>query len=130
MRGQGYTGGDHEGIMFPFTTIIEWGATLLSLYGFWLCVRHRAVCFVVFLIADAGWFVSAWVNAHPALLAQQAVYIVLNVIGYYMWRRDERIHDALERLESRPLVRGRKMADAEADEEPGGLVMVPALTRG
>ncbi len=87
---------------FP-TTLIEWGATLLSLAGFWLCIRHRAVCFLVFLVADAGWFVSAWVNFHPSLLAQQAVYIRLNVVGYWMWRKDERLQAALESVEKRAL---------------------------
>ena len=90
--------------MSPFTTtLIEWGSTLLSLGGFWLCIRHRPSCFVVFLFADIGWFVSAWLNAHSALLAQQMVYIILNIVGYIMWRRDEQIEERLNRLESRPL---------------------------
>ena len=51
--------------MSPFTTtLIEWGATLLSLYGFWLCIQHRSSCFVVFCVADLGWFASAWMNSH------------------------------------------------------------------
>jgi nicotinamide riboside transporter PnuC len=90
--------------MSPFTTtLIEWGATLLSLYGFWLCIQHRASCFVVFLVADLGWFTSAWVNFHPTLLAQQTVYILLNIVGYVMWRRDERLREALELIETREL---------------------------
>ena len=87
---------------FP-TTLIEWGATLLSLAGFWLCIQHRAACFLVFLVADIGWFVSAWVNFHPSLLAQQAVYVLLNVVGYVMWRRDDRLRETLEALEKRAL---------------------------
>jgi nicotinamide riboside transporter PnuC len=90
--------------MSPFTTtLIEWGATLLSLIGFWLCIQHRASCFVVFLVADLGWFVSAWVNFHPTLLAQQSVYILLNIVGYIMWRKDDRIREELERIEGRAL---------------------------
>jgi len=90
--------------MSPFTTtLIEWGATLLSLYGFWLCIQHRSICFVVFLVADLGWFVSAYVNFHPSLLAQQSVYILLNIVGYIMWRREERLRQELERYESRRL---------------------------
>jgi nicotinamide riboside transporter PnuC len=90
--------------MSPFTTtLIEWGSTLLSLYGFWLCIQHRSSCFVVFLVADLGWFASAWVNSHSALLAQQAVYILLNVVGYVMWRKDERLREELERIETREL---------------------------
>jgi len=27
------------------------------------------------------------VNSHPFLLAQQSVYILLNVVGYVMWRQ-------------------------------------------
>jgi nicotinamide riboside transporter PnuC len=90
--------------MSPFTTtLIEWGSTLLSLAGFWLCIQHRSSCFVVFLVADLGWFVSAYVNFHPSLLAQQSVYILLNIVGYIMWRREERLRPALERYESRRL---------------------------
>ncbi len=80
-----------EVVMSSFNTIIEWGATLLSLYGSWLCIRHRVSCFVVFLFADLGWFASAWVNAHPSLLAQQFVYILLNILGFVMWTRDGRL---------------------------------------
>ena len=90
--------------MSPFTTtLIEWGATLLSLIGFWLCIQHRSSCFVVFSIADLGWFASAWVNSHPSLLAQQSVYILLNIVGYVLWRRDERLREELERIEAREL---------------------------
>ena len=98
--------------MSPFTTtLIEWGATLLSLVGFWLCIQHRASCFVVFLVADLGWFVSAWVNFHPTLLAQQSVYILLNIVGYIMWRKDDRLKAELEKIEQRAL----KIPDAEQE---------------
>jgi nicotinamide riboside transporter PnuC len=97
--------------MSPFTTtLIEWGSTLLSVAGFWLCIQHRAVCFVVFLVADLGWFASAWMNFHPSLLAQQSVYILLNIVGYILWRRDERLREELERIEEREL-------EIAADEE-------------
>jgi hypothetical protein len=87
--------------MSPFTTtLIEWGATLLSLYGFWLCIQHRASCFVVFCVGDLGWFVSAWVSHHPTLLAQQFVYILLNIVGYALWRRDERLRWGLEPIQA------------------------------
>ena len=100
--------------MSPFTTtLIEWGSTLLSLGGFWLCIRHRSSCFVVFLVADLGWFASAWVNGHASLLAQQSVYVLLNIVGYIMWRRDERLEKELERLEKREL-----KVHAAADEVP------------
>lgn len=101
--------------MSPFTTtLIEWGSTLLSLVGFWLCIRHRSSCFLVFLVADLGWFVSAWMNLHSSLLAQQSVYILLNIVGFVMWRRDEKLREALERIEKRAL--------EEADDEEEELV--------
>ena len=58
---------------------------------------------MVFLVADLGWFVSAWMNFHPSLLAQQTVYILLNVVGYVMWRKEERLREELERIETREL---------------------------
>ncbi len=58
---------------------------------------------MVFCIADLGWFASAWVNSHPSLLAQQSVYIFLNIVGYVMWRRDERLRAELEHIETREL---------------------------
>ena len=92
--------------------LIEWSALLLSLIGFWLCIQHRSICFVVFCVADLGWFVSAWMNSHTALLAQQSVYILLNIVGYIMWRKAERLREELERIEAREL----KIA-ADAEEE-------------
>jgi len=78
-------------MFFTTSTAIEWVCTLLSIYGSWLCIRHRASGFVVFLAADLGWFVSAWMSSHPSLLAQQFIYILLNLVGYAMWRQDERL---------------------------------------
>jgi nicotinamide riboside transporter PnuC len=110
--------------MSPFTTtIIEWISTLLSVAGFWLCIRHRASCFAVFLVADVGWLASAWMNDHASLLAQQVVYIFLNVVGYVMWRRDERIELRLKQIEERELVpRAGREADPldAASSWPGG----------
>jgi nicotinamide riboside transporter PnuC len=103
--------------MSPFTTtLIEWGATLLSLIGFWLCIQHRKSCFVVFLVADLGWFATAWAHAHTTLVAQQTVYILLNVVGYVLWRRDDRLRDELERIEARELARERATAAVNEDE--------------
>ena len=78
------------------TTAVEWVCTLLSVYGSWLCIRHRASGFVVFLVADLGWFGSAWMSSHSSLLVQQLIYILLNVVGYAMWRQDERLRWGLE----------------------------------
>jgi nicotinamide riboside transporter PnuC len=90
--------------MSPFTTtLLEWGATLLSVVGFWLCIQHRASCFVVFLVADLGWFLSAWMNFHPTLLAQQSVYIVLNIVGFVLWRKDDQLKAKLNQIERRDL---------------------------
>jgi nicotinamide riboside transporter PnuC len=94
------------------TTLMEWGSTLLSILGFWLCIQHRASCFVVFFVADVGWLVSAWLNRHPALLAQQVIYILLNVVGYVIWQREQRLKETLDRIEQ------RELAEDEDDEEP------------
>ncbi len=78
--------------MSSFTTnLTEWLCTLLSIYGSVLCIRKRVSGFVVFLVADLGWLASAWMNAHSSLLVQQAIYVVLNIVGYAMWRQDERL---------------------------------------
>ena len=84
--------------------VIEWSSTLLSVFGFWLCIRHRSVCFLVFLVADLGWLASAWETAHTSLLAQQAVYVLMNIVGYVMWRRDDVLKKRLEEIEERVLM--------------------------
>jgi nicotinamide riboside transporter PnuC len=82
------------------TTFIEWACTLLSIGGSWLCIKHRASGFVVFLVADFGWFVSAWMNSHSSLIAQQFIYILLNLVGYVMWRKDERLRCRLQIIQA------------------------------
>ena len=77
------------------TTLIEWGATLLSLLGCWLCIRRHAICFVVFSVADVGWLTTAWMNSHTTLFAQQILYLILNIVGYLMWTRDGRLRQEL-----------------------------------
>jgi hypothetical protein len=51
-------------------------------------------------------------NSHTSLLAQQSVYILLNVVGYVMWRKDERLREELDRIETRELE-----AAADTEEE-------------
>jgi nicotinamide riboside transporter PnuC len=102
------------------TTLIEWISTLLSIAGFWLCIRHRSSCFVVFTIADLGWLASAFVNGHFSLLAQQIVYVMLNVIGYVMWRRDERIEQRLTEIEDRVL-KGESVRELVRRPDPQSL---------
>ena len=82
------------------TTTIEWICTLLSIYGSWLCIQKRVSGFVVFLVADLGWFVSAGLSSHTALLAQQFIYILLNIVGYVMWRSDERLRWKLDPIQA------------------------------
>jgi nicotinamide riboside transporter PnuC len=87
--------------MSSFTTnLVEWLCTLLSIYGSWLCIRKRVSGFVVFLVADLGWFASAWMNAHSSLLAQQSIYLILNLVGYAMWRQDERLRGRLQFIQA------------------------------
>lgn len=87
--------------MSSFTTnLTEWLCALLSIYGSWLCIQKRVSGFVVFLVADLGWFASAWMNAHSSLLVQQAIYILLNIVGYAMWRQDERLRCGPQTLQA------------------------------
>jgi hypothetical protein len=46
----------------------------------------------------------------PPDFPRQIVYLLLNIVGYVMWRRDERLQEELERIETREL-------EASAGEE-------------
>jgi len=77
--------------------VVEWLAAGLSLIGFYFCVRKWPSCFVWFLIGDLAWFTTAILTSHGSLIAQQVAYIVMNVAGYWIWKREE--SEELKRVE-------------------------------
>jgi nicotinamide riboside transporter PnuC len=68
---------------------LEWSATLVSLIGFYLCIKKKPSSFLIFLWADASWGLSAYLVAHWALVVQQVFYMGMNVAGYLIWKREE-----------------------------------------
>jgi nicotinamide riboside transporter PnuC len=72
---------------------VEWIATILSVYAFYWCIRKKPGCFIIFLIADAMWFITAMANRHWSLVAQQVVYLVMDGSGYVVWLMQQRIED-------------------------------------
>lgn len=72
-----------------FENALEWSATLVSLIGFYLCIKKKPSSFLVFLWADFSWGLSAFFIAHWALVVQQVFYMAMNVAGYLIWKREE-----------------------------------------
>jgi len=71
----------------------EWLATILSIYGFYWCIRKRPGCFIIFLVADVMWFITALAFQHWSLVAQQVVYLVMDGTGYAVWLAQQRVED-------------------------------------
>jgi nicotinamide riboside transporter PnuC len=68
--------------------IFEWVATALSLVAFYFCIRKQAFCFLIFIVADTLWLTAAAMMGHFSLVAQQVLYLGMNVVGFWMWRRE------------------------------------------
>ena len=77
-------------------TLMEWLATVLSLWAFYLCIRHKAYCFLVFLAGDLLWLFTALHAWHASLIGQQVLYVAMNIYGWQAWRReDQAVRQAL-----------------------------------
>jgi Zn-dependent protease with chaperone function len=70
--------------------IFEWVATALSLVAFYFCIAKKAFSFLIFMGADLLWLGAAGAMGHWALVIQQILYLGMNVVGYWIWRAEER----------------------------------------
>ena len=91
----------------------EWVATILSIWGFYWCIKKRPGCFIIFLVADVMWFITALAFQHWSLVAQQVVYLVMDASGYAVWlaqqRGEEKGKDYLRSLEDEVMILSAKL---------------------
>ncbi|MDR2462577.1 MAG: hypothetical protein LBD30_02215 [Verrucomicrobiales bacterium] len=78
---------------FTFSSPAEWVGTALSLYGFYWCILKRPGCFIIFLLGDVLWFITALASQHWSLVAQQVVYLLMDASGYAVWLAQQRVED-------------------------------------
>ena len=73
-----------------FETISTWVLTILSVTGVVLNIKKNRLCFVVWLVANAGWIV---VNLRHGIYAQAGLFVVYSVLsawGWVVWGRQAR----------------------------------------
>jgi nicotinamide riboside transporter PnuC len=106
---------------------VEWLATILSIYAFYWCIKKRPGCFIIFLVADVMWFITALAFHHWSLVAQQVVYLVMDGTGYAVWLAQQRVEDRgrdyLRSLEDEVMILSAKLEvlndQQERRDEPG-----------
>lgn len=67
---------------------IEWVAAITAVVGTLLLALkgpHAGWWFVLYLVSNAGWIASALHHGAWALLAQQAVFVVISLLGVWTW---------------------------------------------
>jgi nicotinamide riboside transporter PnuC len=65
--------------------IIEWSATLLSIFGAILNVFKQIEGFYVWTVASLLWIWFAWKHKHYGLLLLSFVYLVIDIAGIISW---------------------------------------------
>ncbi|MDD5262414.1 MAG: hypothetical protein PHD76_11270 [Methylacidiphilales bacterium] len=107
------------------STPAEWVATVLSLFGFYWCLLKKPSSFLIFMVADFIWLVVAGYREHWSLVAQQAVYLVMNVAGYKLWIADQleelRIRNRMQTLEDEIMMLAARIETLLDDEEQNAL---------
>jgi len=72
----------------PTLITIEWTAAITAVLGTLLLARKGPGAgwgFVLYLVSNAGWITSALHHGAWALLAQQAVFVCISLVGVWVW---------------------------------------------
>jgi hypothetical protein len=66
--------------------LVAWCSAFAGLAGTWLLAERCRWGWAVRLGADAGWLCFAVLTGYPALVAEAALFTVMDVRGFLRWR--------------------------------------------
>jgi len=67
---------------------MTWALAALSIVGVILNIRHKKICFIVWMASNGSW---AIIDYRAGLYAQSALFVVyfaLAVWGWWAWRKE------------------------------------------
>lgn len=65
--------------------VVEWVATILSVWGAILNAQLNILGFYIFMLGNIFWLSFSIKHKHWGLFMTQIVFFVLNVYGVYVW---------------------------------------------
>ena len=69
------------------TELIGWIGTLLLLFGYYLNAKKQIVSWAIWIVGNSTMLVYAWLIESSSVAFLSAVLILLNIYGYYSWRK-------------------------------------------
>jgi len=97
--------------------MMDWFAAVFSLIGVYLTVKKHRVCWLVFLLSNALWITYCISNRQWAQLSLNVVFVILNVLGYRKWSRDES-HQTVDQSTQVSLVGSNHPAQVQTTKRP------------
>lgn len=71
--------------------MLDWIFAGISFIGCILNIKKNIYCWPIWTIASIGFAIDHYYNGKWALMIYFATYIPMNIYGYLIWRKDERI---------------------------------------
>jgi len=68
--------------------MLYWLVSVAALVGVWLNIRKKPICFPIWAVTNALWFVADWSAGLHAQAALMAVYCALAIYGAWAWRKE------------------------------------------
>jgi len=79
-----------DGMDYSF---LGWPLSGLGILGSILNIYKKKLGFIIWSIGNIGWMVLAiWIPPFRPQLPLWLVFTALNMVGYFKWRKDERIN--------------------------------------
>ena len=67
--------------------LIGWIATLLLLLGYYLNAKKKIISWVIWITGNSVMLLYAWQIESSSVAFLSAVLILLNIYGYYSWKK-------------------------------------------
>jgi nicotinamide mononucleotide transporter len=68
---------------------MDWIAVVLSLIGSYFIAVKKVIAYPIFLIGNTFWILFYMKNDIYSAILLNIIYSVINVYGWYQWKKDE-----------------------------------------
>lgn len=68
-------------------SILEWGATISSLFYLFFAIINKPICFLFGIIGSAIWAVVSYNSGLKFDAALQVFYVLISILGIYLWQK-------------------------------------------
>jgi nicotinamide mononucleotide transporter len=77
--------------------MLDWIAVALSIGGCYLNAKKKLICWPIWFLSGVIWIVYWYPKREWAAITTTVIYCILNVYGYFEWKKDLKLSKGEER---------------------------------